>query len=148
MKKLILLLILLPSLALADSWPWVPTGRSGIKPAGDKVIEREYPVAATGSLPTTQMSGDISNRGATGTIEIRLQTPSGYRSFLINEVEGQTLEVDFPTDVNPYLNGAQIGANHELVIPAGGVIRVVYDPEDTVWKCFMVWLATTEKADD
>lgn len=139
----------MPALSLADDgWKWVPTGRTGIKPAGDKVIEREYPVAATGNLSTMEMSGDVSNRGAAGTIEIRLQTPSGYRSFLINEVEGQTLEVDFPTDVNPYLNGAQIGANHELVIPAGGVIRIVYDPEDTIWKCFMVWLVTTEKADD
>ena len=147
MKKLILLLILLPSLVLADGWPWVPTGRSGIKPAGDKVIEVEYAVAG-GSLSTTSMSGTVTNRGASAKVEINLSTPSGSRDFRIREVEGQIIEVDFPAGANPYLQGQQIGADHEIDIPAGGELRIVYDYDDDLWKCFMVWLVSTDGAAD
>ena len=150
MKKIIvILLLLLPALSLADDgWKWVPTGRSGIKPAGDKVIEVEYAVAG-GSLSTTAMSGTVTNRGATGKVEINLSTPSGSRDFNIREVEGQIIEVDFPAGANPYLNGSQIGADNEIDIPAGGELRIIYDYDDSLWKCFMVWLVSTDgMADD
>ena len=149
MKKLIvILLLLLPALSLADGWPWVPTGRNGIKPVGDKVIEVEYALTAAGSVPTTDMRGTITNRGATGTIEINLLAASGSRDFNVREVEGQTIELDFPSGANPYLQGVQIGADHEIDIPAGGELRIIYDADDDLWKCFMVWLVSTDGGAD
>lgn len=61
MKKLILLLILLPSLALADGWPWVPSGSNTIKPAGDKGIDAAYLniICKVETIPTSPSDGDI-----------------------------------------------------------------------------------------
>lgn len=61
MKKIILLLIFLPSLALADGWPWVPSGSNTIKPAGDKGIDAAYLniICKVETIPTSPSDGDI-----------------------------------------------------------------------------------------
>ena len=151
MKKLIvfLSLMLATSVLADDGWKWKPEGTSSIRPVGDKVIAREYKMPTGGTLPKDQMFGTISNYGATGTVEITLQTPTGLREFVVKARTAQIIELDFPTDVNPYLNGSQVGANNEIDIPAGGSLLVEYSLDTDTWHCTMLWLVSADgNADD
>ena len=151
MKKLIvfLSLMLATSVLADDGWKWKPEGTSSIRPVGDKVIAREYKMPTGGTLPKDQMFGTISNYGATGTVEITLQTPTGLREFVVKARTAQIIELDFPADVNPYLNGSQVGANNEIDIPAGGSLLVEYSPDTDTWHCTMLWLVSADgNADD
>ena len=138
MKKIALLAILLfASVAIAGP------------PTAPPNFSREYTLTAGETVGEQYLyMYTLTNYGATGTIEFTLPTPAKFCDFTVWAAAAQVVQVDFPTDANPYLNGAQIGANHELVIPAGGVLRIVYFPSTATWHAYMVHLVTTEQADD
>lgn len=91
----------------------------------------------------------LHNTGATGTIEITLDTPVRYCYFWVTDWAGQTIEIDFPADANPYLDEVQVGANNEIDVPSGARLFIEYRPGDGTWHTFRVFgLADAGGADD
>ena len=138
MKKIALLAILLfASVAIAEP------------PAAPPNFSREYTLTAGETVGEQYLyMYTLTNYGATGTIEFTLPTPTRFCDFVVWAAAAQKIEVDFPASANPYLNGTQIGADNEIDIPAGGILRIIYYPSTATWHCFMVWLVSTDGAAD
>jgi len=119
-------------------------------PAAPPDFTREKTVADAEVIPENYMQGyALHNTGASGTIEITLLTPTRYVEFTVEAWAAQTIEIDFPADANPYLNGVQIGANNEIDVPAGAVLLVTYRPSTGTWHCErVVGLPADGNADD
>ena len=101
-------------------------------------------VASNGiALSPSQCAGqNITNEGATGTIQVNVPDVDQELDFTVEATVAQTIQVGFvESGANPYLQATQIGADNEIDVPAGAKLRIqrMQRGGAWVWWCTVIW---------
>lgn len=122
---------------------------NGLRPA---FTGATYDATDAETLPTYVLQGyTIYNGNATGTEEYTIPDVDEELKFYVEARVAQKIELDWAeAGANPYLEGAQVGADNEIDIPAGGKLMIErqYRAGAWVWWCTILAGAVVDGAAD